>query len=422
VAIFDSQVDLFRACCKTYGAFDAGGKNRLFSLPRTLLLFAVFEHLNTKQSQEDFTSRLRIVRNLVFASIDNQIRLEDFSALLHETSSIICNGDLATVLTYNSRQTQEEKDKASFLARHPEHPNLTGILHRLEDHDLLRGCVAAFDLEVSPPIFARRAELFHEVFSEEGKVPTSNVSAALLACGDYSRKIRNERWQFGSPEQSRASVWRELLTTPASREFPQTRSVLLQMLDSLAATPGASIQARLQTIVDRYLAKQEEDHQFDWRYYLVKYSAMREGGSGIYVSSSGAMGFDLCMMYQKHLNSYYRDPYLFAVIALSGAKEGKDVAKLWHYGVDDCRPERRWIELVPTGEKIMSCRGQGFQLQALSKAAEPASFMAILQKHNVAADLMLRVKQKEINGVKYDQVDRILVGANLLRDLITSQH
>ena len=54
VAIFDPQVDLFRACCKSYGIVDAGGKNRLFSLPRTLLLFAVLEHLQAEADARGF--------------------------------------------------------------------------------------------------------------------------------------------------------------------------------------------------------------------------------------------------------------------------------------------------------------------------------------------------------------------------------
>ena len=421
VAIFDPQVDLFRACCKSYGSVDAGGKNRLFSLPRTLLLFAVLVHLQAKQTLEDFTPRLRNVRNLVFASADNEIRLEYFPALLNETAEFIRSGDLNTILAYNKGQTQEEKRKMEFLARYPAHPNLREGLHRLEDHDLLRGCISAFDLEVSPHIFDRRAQLFHEVFLD-GKLPAKDIGAALLACGDYSRKIKGDRWQFGSPEQSRASVWRELLTNSASTEFAQTRSVLLQMLDTLATIPGASAQERMQTIVDRYLAEQEKNRQFDWRYYFVKYPAMREGSSGLYVSSSGAMGFDLCMMYQTRLSSYYRDPYLFAVIALSDAKEGQDVVKLWHYGWDDCRPERRWIELLRTGEKVMSCRREGFELQVPTKVAGQASFTAILQKNNVSADLMLRVQQKEVDGVQYDQEDRISVGAKFLRDLIKIWH
>ena len=62
--------------------------------------------------------------------------------------------------------------------------------------------------------------------------------------------------------------------------------------------------------------------QFDWRYYLVKYKDMREGDSGIYVGSDGAMGFGLCMLDKERLSSNYRDPYLFAIFKHSGAGPG----------------------------------------------------------------------------------------------------
>ena len=71
MAIFDKQVDLFGACCEKYGIM--AGKNRCFSLPRTLVLFAVIEFIITIQNAEDFAQLVRTVRNFVFAS-DDQIR------------------------------------------------------------------------------------------------------------------------------------------------------------------------------------------------------------------------------------------------------------------------------------------------------------------------------------------------------------
>lgn len=265
VAMFDEQVDLLSACCEKYGNLE--GKNRAFSLSRTLLLFAVLEYLMAEPKPEDFAHRLRTVRNLVLAS-DNEIRMDNFPVLLEETAEFIGNGDLTKVHAYNKRQIDEERCKADFLARHPNHPDLRETLHRLEDHDLLRGCLAAFDLSADAATFVRRAGLFHEVFTEDGKPPFREIGAALLACGDYSRKTSEGRYQFGSPEY--ASVWRQLLTNPGSADFAQTSRVLLQMLETLVTTPGVSIQEQLQAIADGYLAGQEMAKRFDWRYYLGK--------------------------------------------------------------------------------------------------------------------------------------------------------
>lgn len=414
VVVFD-KVDLFGACCAKYGIME--GRNRAFSLSRSLLLFAVLEYLMAKPrpQPEDFAQRLRTLRNLSFAS-DNEIRLDNLPALLNETAAFIRNGNLAEFQTYNKRQVDEERCKADFLAQRPGHPGLRETLHRLEDHDLLRGCLAAFDLDVDAATFAGRAGLFLEVFTEDGNPPFKEVSAALLACGDYSRKTSEGRYQFGSPSPDLSSIWRQLLANPAGADFARTSRALLKMLDTLAATAGASIPARLQAIANGYLAGQEAAKRFDWRYYLIKYSTMRAGYSGLYISSSGAMGFDLCMMERRQLNSYYRDPYLLAVIEQSKAKVGQDVAELRHYGWDGYQPKGRWIKLARTVEDLMSCRAEGFQLQASSQTA----FTAICTKHGVGDDRLFRIPQVVVDGVIYDQEDRILAGAKLLQALIVS--
>lgn len=416
VAIFDKQVDLFSACCEKYGIMT--GKKRPFSLPRTLLLFAVIEFILVDPNPADFAQRVRTVRNLIFAS-DNEIRLDNFVALLDETSEVIRTGDLTKIQTYNKRQIEQEICKADFLARHHDQPGLREILHRLEDHDLLRGCLAVFDLSTDATTFARRAALFHEVFPEDGTPPFLEIGAALLACGDYSRQASEGRYQFGSPELQ--SVWRELLSNPGSADFAQTSEVLLTMLDVLATTAGPSIPARLRAIVDDYLAGREKEKKFDWRYYLVKYDDMRAGYSGLYISSSGVKGFDLSMMERWQLNSYYRDPYLLGVVKKCKAKVGQDVAELKHYGWDGYRSKDRWIKLASTDENVMSCRDEGFQLQPPTQVAELTAFTEAVQSHGVGSDHMLRVPQVVIDGVIYDQEDRIEAGAKLLHALISRQ-
>ena len=415
VAIFDKEVNLLSACCEKYGLM--AGKTRLFTLQRTLLLFAVLEYLMSNPKPEDFNIRLRTARNLIFAST-NEIRVDNFPALLNETADLVHNGDLAKVQTYNTRQIDEERRKAEFLARHPDHSGLQETLQRLEDHDFLRGCLAAFDLNVDADTFVRRAQLFHEVFPESETPPYRDIGAALLACGDYSQKTGEGHFQFGSPEQP--SVWRELLTNPAREDFHRTSKVFLRMLDALATAPNVSLPQRLQAISNDYLAHQEAVQEFDWRYYLVKYEAMRTGKSGLYISSAGAMGFDLLMMNVKqYWNSKFRDPFLFAVIVQNGAKEEQDVAKAWHYGTDGYRHDGRWIELARTGERIMSCRTEGFQLQAPAQAAELAAFKKITSQNGVGTDLMLRIPQVVVDGVTNDQEDRVLVGSRLLQAFLS---
>ncbi len=205
------------------------------------------------------------------------------------------------------------------MSSHPGHPELQDVLNRLEDHELLRGCLAVFDIDVDADTFIRRAGLFHEVFPADSTPLFVTIGAALLASGDYSQKPRGkDRFQFGSGSPNRARVWLELFT---GKDIPKTRVALMKMLDSFGCAVGDSVEERLRAVADTYLAQQEKTQNLDWRYYLVKYPEMRDGPSGLYVSSQFTMGFDLCMMKETQFNGAYWDPYLRAVTIQCCAKE-----------------------------------------------------------------------------------------------------
>lgn len=145
---------------------------------------------------------------------------------------------------------------------------------------------------------------------------------------------------------------------------------------------------------------------------------MRSGESGIYASSTEQMGFDLCMLNASQLNSYYRDPYLQAVIVASGVQEGKDVAQCRFYGWDDYHAADRWIKLQDSDDKLISCRDGGFQLCAPKAPTALAVFSEVCRRHEVGPDLMLAIPQSNRDGREADGEDRVLKGARLLRDLV----
>ena len=402
VAIYDS-VNLLEACCRDYGKME--GRNRKFSLPRTLMLFAVLIHRISHSS--DFARRVRTVRNLVFAS-DNEIRLEKLASLLRDTSDIVNSGSLSTVDAYNGKQVEEERNKTVFLSAHPE---LEEVLFRLEDHELNRGSVAAFALDAST--FERRAATFVEVFADNGSVPFLEVSAALLACGDYSQRKSSNRFQFGS--WSRKDVWRQLFTGTSSGEFGNTTDALMKMLDAVGEAAGGSIQSRLVAIVTAYIADQFNAGYFDWRYYLVKYDEMRMGDSGLYVAPENCgMAFDLCMMIKQRMSSYYRDPYLYAIFKRSGAVVNVDVEDPWYTGYET---EERWLMLSRSGVRLR-CLAAGFVLTPPENGDYNNAFAKVLVRHNFNAALMLVLPQVLKNNVLCDVQDRVQIGVALVRDLV----
>jgi hypothetical protein len=406
VTIFDS-VNLLDDCCTNYGINI--GRNRAFSLPRTLLLHAVIEYVVSKPtlSAEDISTRLRALRNVFFAS-QNEIRVEIFKALLEEVSAYVKSGDLGSLKSFNRAQIDEELTKSSLLATQ-NNSDLARALFRLEDPELLRGNLVMFDLAADATKFTNRARAFEALFS--GKASYDQISAALLACGDYSQRFNDNRFQFGSP--SLASVWRDLFSNRSRTGVAQTSKTLMTLLDKIALDKVSDVGAALESVRERYLQEAVASKNYDWRYYMTKYPAMRSGKSGIFISSSYKMGFDLCMMEQTRLSSYYTDPYVRA--ALQASKIAwEEHFKVWHYGWGGYEPDARWTTYLSNSRNFMRVTEEGFQL----KSGRKAKYQAVLNEHGVDGEGMLTVRQSAVGGEFVDKRDRIALAAKVIKGIV----
>jgi hypothetical protein len=194
-------------------------------------------------------------------------------------------------------------------------PSLERDVSHLEDHWLLRGCLAAFELDAS--VFERRARAFHDLFDDSSLLPV--LTGALLAAGDYSQRINHRFWQFGSG--SEMSQWREEILTGASRSyFADVRDALGRLLDVVAEREG-DVRSALKSFTKDWLENMDETSGLDWRWYFVRYPQMRAGRSGIYASPTGQLGYSVCMLDKKAMSSYYRDPFLSAIRQQSGVAQ-----------------------------------------------------------------------------------------------------
>ncbi|WP_437554781.1 DUF262 domain-containing protein [Sorangium sp. So ce367] len=396
VALFD-DVDLLRACSRSY-TDGRSGPNRAFPLWKVLLLFAVVQHLRTHSNE--LPERLRVLRNLAFNS-ENEVRQAELPTLLNEVSLLVTTG-AAPARGFNRRQVTEEEQKRKFLAKHLA---LAPPLRRLEDHPLLQGCLVSFDLDAVE--FARRAAVFDEIFPRDIELVGPEVNAALLACGDYSQQNSARRHQFGTERQE---VWRDLLTKGAAN----TKAALKTLLDAVGAPGSGAIRDRLRSVTQRYLAAQEAEPAFDWRYYLVKYDEMRTGDSGIYAGSEGPMSFRLCMLRRKQMNSNYRDPFLFAIYLRSGADQDDAVLDPWFTSYAYFE---RWLELGRDGVAIR-CAEKGFVLRVPTDGAYAAALRRVASSYRMEADGLVRVPQAARGGVMVDTEDRVLLGVRLVKDLL----
>ncbi|WP_051776669.1 DUF262 domain-containing protein [Pseudorhizobium pelagicum] len=409
VTIF-GDVNLLEDCCRSYGLTQ--GRNRAFSLPRTLLLHAVIEYIVTdsRPSRDELNERMRCLRNVIFAS-QNEIRVEIIRPLLDEVSAYIVSGHLAALKSFNRAQVEEEVAKASFLSANRS-VELGETMYRLEDHDLLRGNLAMFDLNVDERVFIRRARAFDAIFS--GKTSYEQVSQALLACGDYSQKIAGDRFQFASP--SLASVWRDLFVARSRPGVDNTRATLTKLLDAVHDEGLVDIEAALRKISQDYLREAVASKKYDWRYYMTKYPAMRSGKSGIFISSSYKMGFDLCMMEQTRLSSYYSDPYVRAVLELAGVPQDKYFL-VWHYGYAGYEAHSRWSLFATNNRHFVRVTQEGFEI----KSGRKLRIQTILDEHGVDGDGRLNVRQSTIAGIVFDRKDRVVKAAELVTEIVKGE-
>ena len=140
-------------------------------------------------------------------------------------------------------------------------------LFHLEDHTLLKGCIAVINLDNH-----RNFEKFRLLFNVCEK---DLINRALLTIGDYSQFI-GWRWQIGAKNES---VWIDLFHPTKQRQrFDETTKTLNALLSKpyeLSIT-----NENLEQLINEYL--NNPDTQKDWRYYFVKYSQMRQGNFGMY--------------------------------------------------------------------------------------------------------------------------------------------
>ena len=399
---FDKQkigVDMFRACCDLYGT-------RSWRLAHTLLLYGVLRGLINQLLQKHFSQRLRLLRNLLEASQDD-IRAgerNNMPELLAEVEKLMANEPLevSELQTFNQIQVRNETDKQAFLSRHP---SLQETLHRLEDHDLLRGGLTVFDLNPTQDagIFERRAARFPDLFAQ----PYSDVAGALLACGHDGRSVtRNAGYRLtylGAPKNS--EPWRDLFRARKGEENPHPSSTaLMALLDSGDAPPA---------VMDRFV--NDPTTQKDWRYYMVKYLVMRSGDSGRYIIGPGA-GYAMGMLKGDYCDNrtYHCDSYLLALVEKAGMADDQIGNDKWPRCFTGDGTGPRYLELQRSGIKVR-CVDAGWEFSHLpTDPAQRRAFDAVMQDQPGDQNLLCAVPQ--VNGI--DTEDRIQLGAQLLQELV----
>ncbi|WP_027996181.1 DUF262 domain-containing protein [Simplicispira psychrophila] len=392
-------VDMLHACCEMYGT-------RTWTLAHTLLFYGVLCGYIASMPTEDFQQRLRLLRNLTEAS-RAEIRAgwpNNMPSLLAEVESVMAGGLLDDIKTFNQVQVANEQIKCRFLAAHPA---LQETLHQLEDHDLLRGGLTVFDLDPGQAgtIFERRATQFPLLFAS----PYSQVTAALLTKGHEGRgRSRNAGYRLaylGAPQQR--DPWENLFRARKGEDHP-TCAPLMALLDDLAF--GKTLEFVINDFLNNLAVPK------DWRYYMVKYEAMRQGYLGNHVIGPGA-GYAMCMLQGTScdLRGYHFDSYLLVLTELAGLTAEQIGNDDWPRCFTGDGTDARHLKLRKSGIKIQ-CVDAGWQFSNLpADAQQRLVFESVVSKHPgyQIQNLLHAVQQK--NGI--DTEDRLALGAQLLREL-----
>ncbi len=267
VRIYSEKKNLFALCCHNYN--ELVNRRRQFSLNNTILLYGIVKYLVNQEtiSESQFIERLRIIRNLVMNS-QFEIRETRLAGLLEDALKISLNGEIISgTKGFNEFQKSEEIEKITWRTNNS---NLTSKLNELEDHSLLQGSISIIGLS-DVDVFSQRVSAFVNLFNSD--VNYDKIRQALLVIGDYSQ-LASWRYLFGNNNEL---SWRELFTPSIKKKrFENTHDILMILIDNFLSDTGNS----LDDIIEKYLSN--ENQLKDWRYYLIKYSKMRSGNSGVY--------------------------------------------------------------------------------------------------------------------------------------------
>ena len=398
-------VNLFHACCRLYGKGS-------WKLPHTVLLYGVLRGLMTGTPLPELPPRLRLLRNLIEAS-RSEVRADatrnNMPALLHEVDAIMAGEPLSAIHTFNQVQVRNEQAKQHLLAAHP---SLQDALHRLEDHELLRGGLTAFELDPAhnAATFEARATQFAQLF---GKESFHLASAALLAKGNEGRgrerRSGHRITYLGAPRQRQAGLWEDHWRIRYNEPSHPSGAALMGLLDDMAA--GHSPQA----VIDAFLASPGTAK--DWRYYIARHEVMRGAHlefAGTYVLAPHP-GYAICMPKSDSCDnrSYHHDGYLLALAHLAGITPANPS---WPRCFPGEETEIRYLELPRSHIKVR-CVDTGWEFSQLpSDAAQRQLFDAVMQKHPRYQNGLYAVPQSK----GCDTEDRIALGAQLLQELVAA--
>lgn len=255
-------------------------------------------------SDSEFKDRLRILRNLIANSYlhdDSNIKHTPLRQTLKGVELLINNGISAICQNkddeFSGAQKNQEYIKSDALYTNPQ---LQALIPQLENHTMLRGNLSQLMPSLSPNILSK----FREIFNKDCDL--DKIESALLTYGDYSRIDKVRRMYGGSKEEN----WRYYIMQNVNAN---TSATLLKALADHSFTTSD-----LDNLTIAYKAACDQNHSYDWRYYLSIYPEMRDIPQGVYrIDNNMRYSFFMCNASGNlQGNEQYWNPYNYKLSTL----------------------------------------------------------------------------------------------------------
>lgn len=286
--------DLFQNCITQY---NPNGKINPFPIIEQLLLYACIIH--KKHKTTDFAVRIRQLRNLLSNSEDT-LRADNLMLLIESVERIVINADFDEHTALNTTQIEDELRKMQFIDQYPQ---LREPMERLEDHQLLQGCLSI--IELTPDLADDSAQflrLFHHNCDYE------QLSCAMLTQGDYSQYYRHRR-RFGNKNWT---VWRDLFLPSRRRsDYDKTQIVLRKLINLLKSDSSLTDKEIIKNWLDQFESNPMMER--DWRYYYIKYAEFRKHEKGYYIWPDESKLYESFMILSIEIGGKNWDPINIAI-------------------------------------------------------------------------------------------------------------
>jgi hypothetical protein len=338
--LFGETTQLFTLCCQ----------NSLSRADKFMLAGCLLT-LTTGLERHVAARRLRILRNIL-AHSSSEFVGEHHADQIRGVHSLVAEGRIEVKSRFNTRQLEEEKAKAELRANFPDDSELHNALDYLEDHPLLRGRLAVFSQKNHTGegfVFERHTVLLGNRFLELafGETPFAYdvIVKGLLSQGDYALR-EGQRLYLGSQD---AAKRQDIFATPNQEQFIRVRDAVQSLAAKTAiAENGEDLERMIDDIADAWAKEQQDASQMDWRYYFVKYRAMRPDyceTSGFYHWGYSPKSFTQLHLSRTTRKSWHWSPFLWAAYVEAGLEDGKNRRVKWQ----DCQGEEEKPLLFPCG-------------------------------------------------------------------------